>query len=83
MMQSKEKITRANAMEIIRRFAKEYRKTLGKAPAEIIIVEEVSCPAGAPTDKTGIKNTLPLNSRKTRERNVLCSGLFHTKKIRN
>lgn len=38
MMQSKEKITRANAMEIIRRFAKEYRKTLGKAPAEIIIV---------------------------------------------
>ena len=78
MMQSKEKITRANAMEIIRRFAKEYRKTLGKAPAEII-----SCPAVAPTDKTGIKNTLPLNSRKTRERNVLCSGLFHTKKIQN
>lgn len=38
MMQSKEKITRANAMDIIRRFAKEYRKTLGKAPAEIIIV---------------------------------------------
>lgn len=38
MMQSKEKITRVNAMEIIRRFAKEYRKTLGKAPAEIIIV---------------------------------------------
>ena len=37
MMQSKEKITRANAMDIIRRFAKEYRKTLGKAPAEIII----------------------------------------------
>ena len=29
MMQSKEKITRANAMDIIRRFAKEYRKTLG------------------------------------------------------
>ena len=27
-MQSKEKITRANAMDIIRRFAKEYRKTL-------------------------------------------------------
>ena len=66
MMQSKEKITRANAMEIIRRFAKEYRKTLGKAPAEIIIVGGGS-----------------LNSRKTRERNVLCSGLFHTKKIRN
>ena len=38
MMQSKEKITRANAMNIIRRFAKEYSKTLGKAPAEIIIV---------------------------------------------
>ena len=38
MMQSKEKITRANAMDIIKRFAKEYRKTLGKAPAEIIIV---------------------------------------------
>ena len=37
-MQSKEKITRANAMDIIRRFAREYRKTLGKAPAEIIIV---------------------------------------------
>ena len=37
-MQSKDKITRANAMDIIRRFAKEYRKTLGKAPAEIIIV---------------------------------------------
>ena len=30
MMQSKEKITRANAMNIIRRFAKEYSKTLGK-----------------------------------------------------
>ena len=38
MMQSKEKITRANAMDIIRRFAKEYRKSLGKAPGEIIIV---------------------------------------------
>lgn len=37
-MQSKDKITRANAMDIIRRFAKEYRKVLGKAPAEIIIV---------------------------------------------
>lgn len=37
-MQFKEKITRENAMDIIRRFAKEYRKTLGKAPAEIIIV---------------------------------------------
>ena len=33
-----EKITRANAMDIIRRFAKEYRKSLGKARAEIIIV---------------------------------------------
>lgn len=38
MMPSKTKITRANAMDIIRRFAKEYRKALGKAPAEIIIV---------------------------------------------
>ena len=38
MMQSEEKITRANAMDIIRRFAREYRKTLGKTPAEIIIV---------------------------------------------
>ena len=37
-MPSKEKITRANAMELIKRFAKEYRKALGKAPAEIIIV---------------------------------------------
>jgi len=37
-MQSKGKITRENAMEIIRRFAREYRKTLGRAPAEIIIV---------------------------------------------
>ena len=36
-MQSEEKITRANAMDIIRRFAKEYRKELGKAPGEIII----------------------------------------------
>ena len=33
-----EKITRTNAMDIIRRFAKAYRKTLGKASAEIIIV---------------------------------------------
>ena len=38
MMQSKKKITRANAVDIIRRFAKEYRKALGKAPAEITIV---------------------------------------------
>ena len=38
MMQSKGKITRTNAMDIIRRFAKEYRKALGKAPGEIIIV---------------------------------------------
>ena len=37
-MPSEEKITRANAMDLIRRFAKEYRKTLGKSPAEIIIV---------------------------------------------
>lgn len=44
MMQSKDKITRTNAMDIIKRFAKEYRKALGKAPAEIIIVgAAVSC----------------------------------------
>ena len=44
-------------MEIIRRFAKEYRKTLGKAPAGELLswAEEVSCPAVALTDKTGIK----------------------------
>ena len=40
MMQSKEKITRATAMDIIRRFAKEYRKTFGKSPAEIIVIED-------------------------------------------
>ena len=38
MTQSKLKITRSNIMDLIHRFAKEYRKTLGKAPAEIIIV---------------------------------------------
>ncbi len=38
MTQSKDKITRSNAMYIIRLFAREYRKALGKAPAEIIIV---------------------------------------------
>ena len=38
MMQSKVKITRTNAMDLIRRFAKAYRTTFGKAPAEIIIV---------------------------------------------
>jgi hypothetical protein len=32
------KITRANAMDLLCRFAKAYRKELGKAPAEIIIV---------------------------------------------
>lgn len=37
-MQSKGKITRANVIEILRKFAKEYRKALGKAPGEIIIV---------------------------------------------
>lgn len=41
-MPSKEKITRANAMDIIRRFAKEYRKALGKSPYEIIIVGDGS-----------------------------------------
>lgn len=38
MMQSEKKITRENALEIIKKFAKEYRKELGKAPGEIIIV---------------------------------------------
>ncbi len=38
MMQSKKVITRSNVMNIIRRFAKKYRKELGKAPGEIIIV---------------------------------------------
>ena len=38
MTQYKEKITRANARDIIRRFARQYRKALGKTPAEIIIV---------------------------------------------
>lgn len=32
------KITRSNVMDIIRMFAKAYRKALGKAPGEIIIV---------------------------------------------
>lgn len=38
MMQSEKKITRENALEIIKKFAKEYRKELGKADGEIIIV---------------------------------------------
>lgn len=37
-MTPSKKITRANAMDLLRRFAREYRKKLGKAPAEIIIV---------------------------------------------
>ena len=37
-MPSKEKITRANVTGILRQFAKEYRKALGKAPGEIVIV---------------------------------------------
>ena len=36
-MRSDEMITRTNVMEILKRFAREYRKTLGKAPGEIII----------------------------------------------
>ena len=32
------RITRENALDIIKRFAKEYRKELGKVPGEIIIV---------------------------------------------
>lgn len=38
MTQSEKKITKENALEIIKRFAKEYRKELGKIPGEIIIV---------------------------------------------
>lgn len=38
MMQFEGRITRENANEIIKEFAKEYRKELGKAPGEIIIV---------------------------------------------
>lgn len=38
MMQFEGRITRENADEIIKEFAKEYRKELGKAPGEIIIV---------------------------------------------
>ena len=37
-MPSDKKITRENALDIIKRFAKEYRKELGKVPGEIIIV---------------------------------------------
>lgn len=38
MTQFKGKITRDNAFELIKKFAKEYRKELGKAPGEIIFV---------------------------------------------
>ena len=38
MMQSEKKITRENALDIIKQFAKAYRKELGKVPGEIIIV---------------------------------------------
>ncbi|MCI6410020.1 MAG: hypothetical protein MR797_09730 [Lachnospiraceae bacterium] len=38
MMPSDKKITRENAKDIIKQFAKEYRKELGKVPGEIIIV---------------------------------------------
>ena len=37
-MPSDKKITRDNAKDIIKQFAKEYRKELGKVPGEIIIV---------------------------------------------
>ena len=37
-MRYEKKITRENAYELIKLFAKEYRKELGKAPCEIIIV---------------------------------------------
>lgn len=38
MMRSERKITRENAFDIIKNFAKEYRKELGKVPGEIIFV---------------------------------------------
>ena len=38
MMRSEGIITRENAYEIIKKFAKEYRKELGKVPGEIIFV---------------------------------------------
>lgn len=38
MTPSDKKITRENARDIIKQFAKEYRKELGKVPGEIIIV---------------------------------------------
>lgn len=38
MMLYDKKITRENAQDIIKQFAKEYRKELGKVPGEIIIV---------------------------------------------
>ena len=36
-MQYKGRITRENAFEIIKQFAKEYQKELGKVPGEIMI----------------------------------------------
>lgn len=38
MMLFDKKITRDNAKDIIKQFAKEYRKELGKVPGEIVIV---------------------------------------------
>lgn len=38
MMPSEKKITRENALDIIKQFAKEYRRELGKAAGEIIFV---------------------------------------------
>lgn len=38
MMQSEKRITRDNALMILKQFAKEYRKELGKVPGEILIV---------------------------------------------
>lgn len=37
-MLSEKKITRDNAMDIIKKFANKYRKELGKVPGEIIVV---------------------------------------------
>ena len=37
-MPSEKKIQRGNIIDLIRRFAKEYRRELGKVPGEIVIV---------------------------------------------
>ena len=37
-MPSEKKIQRDNIIDLIKRFAKEYRRELGKVPGEIVIV---------------------------------------------